>query len=348
MTPTVGVVLVNYNGLADTHACLRSLAALTYPCWFPVVVDNASRGDPAGIIATEFPGCSVLRNRLNGGWAGGNNTGIRFALHHGADYVVLLNNDTTVAPELLDRLVSAAEAHRGFGVFGPVIRNFDPPHDVQTDGCVFNMPDRPEFFQRRVVPLRNNDPPAVTDVDIVNGCCLMASTALFRKIGLIDERFFLVHEEADFCLRVRRAGLRCGVLAEALVFHKGSQSFRRSGLRGGRYYDIRNLFLLLMKHGYLPGPRRGRLRSLLNYAKYAYARYEIERNAGCADAAVAVLEGVCDALTRTFGPHRPGGSRRLLPLLQRVFERRRQQAGRAEPVANLAFPRFALLGGRTA
>ncbi|MFL5339832.1 MAG: glycosyltransferase family 2 protein [Gemmataceae bacterium] len=347
MTPTVGVVLVNYNGLADTRECLRSLAAVSYPRWFPVVVDNASTEDPTPILVSEFPGCPVLRQPVNAGWAGGNNAGIRFSLNHGADYVVLLNNDTVLAPELLGRLVSAAEAHRGYGVLGPVIRQFDPPHDVQTDGCVFNAPGRPEFFQRLEVPLAASDPPTVTDVDIVNGCCLMAPGAVFRRVGLIDERFFLIHEESDFCLRVRRAGLRCGVLGEALVRHKGSRSFRRSGLRGQRYYDARNLLLLLTKHGYLPGLRRGRLRSLLAYAKYAYARYEAERDAGCPNAADAVLEGVCDALTRNLGPHQPG-DRLLLPLLRRLFELRRGRACRLDSAAKLPFPRFELPEGRTA
>ena len=82
------------------------------------------------------------------------------------------------------------------------------------------------------------------------------------------------------------------------------------------------MLLLLSKHGYLPNERRGRLRSLLNYAKYAYARYEIERDAGCDDAANAVLEGVCDALSRHFGPYETG-SRLLAPLLRCVFEFRR-------------------------
>ena len=326
MTPTVAVVLVNYNGLADTRQCLRSLSALTYPRWFPVVVDNASRDDPTPIITTEFPGCPVLRNPVNGGWAGGNNVGIDFARQHHADYVILLNNDTTVAPELIDRLVATALANPGYGVLGPVIRHFDPPHDVQTDGCTFNAPGRPEFFQRLPVRLERRATPAVTEVDIVNGCCLMVATPVFRKIGRIDEKFFLIHEESDFCLRARAAGFHCGVIGEALVWHKGSQSFRRSGLRVQRYFDARNLLLLLSKHGYLPGPRRGRVASLVAYMKYAYARYEFEQTAGCDDAATAVLEGVCDAVARRFGPHRLR-SRPVLPLLRRLFEFRRVRAG---------------------
>src|SRR5262249_58110863 len=210
-----------------------------------VGVDNASADDPCAALRAEFPWTRVIRNRVNGGWAGGNNVGIRAA---DADWVVLLNNDTVAAPDLAHRLLRAAEAHPRYAVLGPVIRTLEPPHEVMTDGAAFNRPGEPGFFPRREVPPTRTDPPTVAEVDVVNGCCLMTSAAALRRVGPIDERFFLVHEESDYCLRVRRAGWRCGVVAEALVWHKGSQSFARSGKRWQRYYDARNLLLLLHKH----------------------------------------------------------------------------------------------------
>ena len=143
--------------------------------------------------------------------------------------VVLLNNDTVVAPDFVARLTAAAAAHPAYGVLGPVIRFMDPPHEVQTDGCLFNEPAQPGFFQRKPVRWPRRRRRTITEVDIVNGCCMMIRADVFRRIGLIDERFFLIHEESDFCLRARRAGFRCGVLGEALVWHKGSSSFKRSG-----------------------------------------------------------------------------------------------------------------------
>src|SRR5437764_748752 len=83
--------------------------------------------------------------------------------------------------------------------------------------------------------------PAAPEVDIVNGCCMMVRAEVFARVGLVDERFFLVHEESDLCLRARRAGFRCGVFGEALVWHKGSSAFARTGKRLQRYYDTRNL-----------------------------------------------------------------------------------------------------------
>src|ERR1700722_3121336 len=240
------IVLVNYNGLSDTLCCLRSLDAAGRPD--TVVVDNASSQDPSAMLRRDFPWCHVVRNPVNGGWAGANNVGTRYALEHGADLIVLLNNDTVVAPDFVARLTAAAAAHPAYGVLGPVIRFMDPPHEVQTDGCVFNEPARPGFFQRKPVDLVSAPIPTITDVDIVNGCCMMVRANVFRRVGFIDERFFLIHEESDFCLRARRAGFRCGVIGEALVWHKGSSSFKRTGGSWQRYYDARNLYLLLSKH----------------------------------------------------------------------------------------------------
>lgn len=313
------IVVVNFNGLEDTRRCLRSLAAFAPQSASVVVVDNASALDPTDDLHREFPWCDLLRNRVNGGWAGGNNAGIRHALAREARQVVLLNNDTVVSPDFVARLETAAVAYPAHGILGPIIRCLDAPHEVMTDGVVFNGPGEPGFFQRRPVPLVAAAVPPVTDVDIVNGCCMMVRADVFAKAGLIDERFFLIHEESDLCLRARRAGFRLGVLGEATVWHKGSSAFARAGKRWQRYYDTRNLYLLLGKHTASRRRGRGPTRSLWEFLKYSYYRYAIERDAGHADAADAVLEGLCDALARRYGPY-AARRRPALPLLRRAFE----------------------------
>jgi GT2 family glycosyltransferase len=316
MTPNVWIVPVNYNGTEDTRQCLRSLAELSTPANV-VVVDNASRPDPTDAIRAEFPWAHVVRNNANLGWSGGNNTGIRFALDSGATHVVLLNNDTTVAPDLVARLLAAFDAYPRFGVIGPVIRYMDEPDVVMTDGVTFNPPGFPGFFHRKAVPERTSDPPAVDETDIVNGCCMMIRAEVFQRVGLIDERFFLIHEEADFCLRAKRAGFACGVLAEPLVWHKGSTSFKREGKKWQRYYDTRNLALLVRRHRRANG--RGLLSAYAAYLRYAYHRYCHEREAAAPESADAVLEGLIDAAARRTGPYR-ARRRWAVPVLRGVFE----------------------------
>jgi GT2 family glycosyltransferase len=315
MNPRVWIVPVNFNGLEDTRKCLDSLGKLTVPTAV-VLVDNASKDDPTAILSAEFPNVHVLRNETNGGWSGGNNTGIRFALDRGADFILLLNNDTTVHPRLIERLLAAMHANPAFGIIGPVIRFMDEPDTVMTDGTAFNRPGQPLFFERQPVPEREA---AVDETDIVNGCAMFVRSEVFRRIGLIDDRFFLIHEESDFCLRAREAGFKCGVLAEALVWHKGSTTFKRSGKGWQRYYDTRNLGLLLSKHR---GPR-GKLNSYSRWMKYAYHRWCHEREENQPDAADAVLEGLVDAFRRKFGPYQPR-PRWAVPVLRGVFETARR------------------------
>jgi GT2 family glycosyltransferase len=255
--------------------------------------------DEASIVAREFPWARTLRNPTNEGYAGGNNRGIEAAIRGGAEWVVILNNDTTVAPGLAARLRRAADAAPGFGIIGPIIAYMEEPDVVRSDATLFNVPGYDGFFQRREVPRSTAKEPTLADTDIVNGCCMMISAEVVAAIGLIDERFFLVHEESDYCLRASQAGFRCGVLPETLVWHKGSSAFRRAGNGLQRYYDARNLVLLLKKHR--GGPGRGRLSTWLAYLRYSYFLYCIEKDQGTDLSAASVLDGIYDGLTSAFG-----------------------------------------------
>jgi hypothetical protein len=319
--PRVSIVVVNYNGTDDTHKCLRSLRALDYPNAEVVLVDNGSTPPAGELFASEYPWVRVIQNAVNGGWAGGNNVGIRDALARGAEYFILLNNDTIVAPNLVTRLLAALSA--GYGVVGPLVHWMDEPDVVMMDGCAFDADGSAGFFERKPIPAA---PAVVAEVEIVYGCCLTTSAAVLQRVGLLDERFFLIHEESDFCLRARRAGFRCGVLAEPLVWHKGSSSFQREAKPLQRYFDARNLFLLLLKHAgtYRRPPKR--LQLWLKYLRHVYYFYCICRDRRNDAGARAVLNGFSDALFRHFGPLKER-SRPLVPLVGWCFERWRMRKG---------------------
>src|SRR3954467_9797738 len=131
MTP-VWTVVLTYNGLEDTRKCLRSLesqAAAGHPI---LVVDNGSTDGTMEIVSREFPWARLLRVEKNQGPSVGNNRGIEHALEQGAGGVLLLNNDTTVAPNLIERMIAAAQAHPDFQIIGPVINFMDEPALVMT------------------------------------------------------------------------------------------------------------------------------------------------------------------------------------------------------------------------
>lgn len=313
------IVVLNFNGLEDTRNCLNSIQSCAVDGLTTLVVDNASDEDPTSRLKAEFPWCEVIRNEVNGGWAGGNNVGIRRALELGSDSVVLLNNDTIVSPGLVQRLRLAAELNPEYGIIGPVINHMERPNEIQTEGCLFNRPNVGGFFTKKSVLQQQFAVPSITEVDIVNGCCMMILTKVFEKIDLIDERFFLIHEESDFCLRAQQAGFRCGVIGESLVWHRQSVSFYRAGKRFQCYYDVRNLQLLLRKH--LGRHRQGRTKmiSWLDYLRTTYYRYCLECEHHQLDSAHAVIEGFCDGFAGRFGPWR-ARRRLLLGSVLRLFE----------------------------
>jgi GT2 family glycosyltransferase len=300
--PKFAVVLVNYNGLNDTRKCLGSLLKAELRGALVIVVDNGSNPDCSEIISSEFPWARVVRSALNTGWSGGNNIGIKEAKQFGADYVFLLNNDTIVAPDILIRTSEAFKANPGFSIIGPIIRYMDEPETVMTDGVVFNCSKTPgDFFTRQEVKIFAGPSTALTQVDIVNGCAICIDMDVIKKIGLIDDRFFLIHEESDFCLRAIESGFRCGILSQGLVWHKGSSSFKRTGSWLQRYYSTRNLMLLLLMRRNSTQNSRGIFGTWLNYFKHVWYMYNAEVEENNLEAAEAVVAGLSDAILGRYG-----------------------------------------------
>jgi len=127
--PNVFIVVLNWNNFPDTAECLRSLAKVRYPRYQVILVDNGSRDGSAEALEKEFPRVTLMRNPVNAGFAGGNNIGIKQALTLGADYVLLLNNDTTVSADFLDALIDFGQEHESAGILGPKVFYYStPPH----------------------------------------------------------------------------------------------------------------------------------------------------------------------------------------------------------------------------
>ena len=126
MNTKVSIIILNWNGLDHTVDCLQSLKKITYQNYNIIVVDNGSKGNDAEILKRKFGEyVHIIENDKNYGFAGGCNIGIRYALRNsGPDYILLLNNNTTVAPDFLAEMVSVAESNPSFGIAGPKITSF--------------------------------------------------------------------------------------------------------------------------------------------------------------------------------------------------------------------------------
>lgn len=269
MRLAVLVVVLHYRGLDDTLECLDSLSRQTYDQLHTLVVDNGSRDGIAARVARDHPWAEVLELAENRGWSGGNNAGITLAIERGYDVVCLLNNDTVVPPEAFARLAATA-AFTGPCLLHPAIDSYGIDNEVQLD------PSVPEPPNMKVAAVAGRD--GLFEIDVTNGSCLLAHVAVFKTIGLIDERFFLLCEDADFGRRAAAAGYRLFCDCSARIQHKESRSFggRRQPIK--TYYSIRNIFLYSEKHGQL-------LQNPLGFIRYV--AWTVWRTAEAAGAAPA-------------------------------------------------------------
>src|SRR5450755_72122 len=137
--PRVAIVIVIWNNKEDTVECLTSFRGDTYPNKQIIIVDNGSTDDSVEVIRASFPEVTVLQTGLNLGFTGGNNVGIDHALESGADYVYLINNDTTVEPDALTKLLEAMLENRDAGLIAPVIHDYDPPRAIWFAGSAMDL-----------------------------------------------------------------------------------------------------------------------------------------------------------------------------------------------------------------
>jgi hypothetical protein len=299
------VVVLNYNGLADTLGCLHSLRAQTCAGMATLVIDNGSRTDDAARIAACFPEVEVVALGENRGWAGGNNVGLRLGLERGFEHICLLNNDTVLRADALEQLLAAAAAIGAPCLLHPVIHDFD---DESRPQLLPELPKAPDAAARRL--LERHD---VVEINWAYGACLLLPAALVRRVGLFDERLFLQMEENDYYRRAVAAGMRSYCALRARILHKESVSFGGRVTPAKTYYQVRNSLLLIEKHerslsGLLVALRR------LGWALRHQARSATPRAASglgflrwlCSsdEVAAAVREGVADYLRRRFGARR--------------------------------------------
>ncbi len=247
-TPRVAVIIVHWRNMDDTIECLGSLARVPYPAMDIVLVSTGSPDFDREQIATLFPAVTVIPLAENLGFAGANNVGIRHALAHGADFVLLLNPDTIVAPQLISALLPAAQLP-GVGIVGPVITYYDRPDTVWFAGGrhskLLGYSLHPGMGKPLTTPITDRD------VDFINGCTMLISRAALDHVGGISEAFFMYFEDFEFCLRAAQAGYRCRLVGEPLVQHKVSSSAGQRGSNamtpGKAYYFGRNPFLVLRR-----------------------------------------------------------------------------------------------------
>lgn len=241
--PRVAIVLLNWNNFNDTNDCLKSLKNVMYPNYETIVIDNNS-GDDSLQHLRKLRGIELIENSENSGFSGGVNIGINRALSRKTEYVLLLNNDTTVDAHFLTAMVRAMESDEKIGIVGSKILQMQPNNRIwSAGGKISGMTKRTSQYGQGAMDNSQFNQPR--DVDFVSGCCMLIRREVFERIGTFDEDFFMYYEDVDFCVRAKAASYRVLYWPDAVIWHNASASSNRS-FRD--YYRMRNYIFILKKN----------------------------------------------------------------------------------------------------
>jgi GT2 family glycosyltransferase len=218
--PRVYTIVLNYLRSDDTVRCVGSLRQSSYRNQSLVVVDNGSDAAARRELSAGIGATPLIQSESNLGFAGGNNLGIGYALDRDADYVWILNPDTVVEPDSLERLVQTMSRFPEAGIVGSRLLRGDDGTTVLFNGGTIDWsrggkPVLPDMGK----PEKDVRAKSVTPIDYATGASMLLRRQLIEEIGLLPERYFLYFEETDFNIRARRAGWKVLLEPRSRVLH---------------------------------------------------------------------------------------------------------------------------------
>lgn len=249
----VSIIVVNWNTQDILRNCLKSIYEQGGEVALEViVVDNASTDGSAEMVRKDFPQVILIENSENRGFAAANNQGI--AITKGR-YVLLLNSDTIILDNAIDKTLYFADAHPESAVVG--CRVLNPDRTLQPTCFMFpsilNMllsstylykffPKNKFFGREQMAWWDRSD---IREVEVVTGCFMLIRQKAIQQVGTMDEQFFMYGEETDLCYRFRQAGWKVMFTPVCEIIHLGGQSSRQK--RSKMILQLRGSILLFMK-----------------------------------------------------------------------------------------------------
>ena len=248
----IAAVVVTWEGGATTDRCIASVLAQDRPADEVIVVDNASSTPERACLDAAYGGRAGVRLLLldeNRQFAGGLNVGASAAVATGAERLLLLNNDTVLAPDALGRLAAALDAWPRAGIAGPRLMDLREPGRELSAG------------ERHVLPVlclprawlryraRRREPYAVSGV---MGAALLVTRACYQAVGGFAAEIEVYYEDVDFCLAARARGFEIVIEPRAVVYHDGLRGFAGGLTPWAAFLKARNPWLVVRRRGSLP------------------------------------------------------------------------------------------------
>lgn len=248
-TPLLYIIAINYNSSEHTIEMVRSVLNSDYQNLKIVIVDNASDTPDYQKLDAIKTQAVILRNEKNLGFSGGNNIGIHYAIEHMAEYIMILNNDTTVETNAISHMMNMV-LQEGVDVVSPKILFFYEDQKFNYAGGNLKpykggitirglkQTDQGQFDQR-------------TEVTFMHGCCTLASVQTWQDVDFLDERYFLYYEDVALSHSFYREGKKMWYCPEAVIYHKESASTKKYSANY-QYYLCRNRLMYIKENIQFP------------------------------------------------------------------------------------------------
>ncbi len=231
----LSIVIVNWNTGHLLLECIRSIKETVKNHDYEIfVVDNASTDSSLESVERKHSDLILLKNQKNLGFAKGNNQALPLCQGR---FILLLNPDTVLIDDAVDRMCGYLNAHSSAGAIGPRLLNEDGSHQPSTAGSfptlgviineAFGLIKLfPKFSSTRGLYIRSEEKRSL-GVDWVSGACLMTRAEIIKKAGMLNEGFHLYYEDQEWCYRIKRSGYKIVFYPRAKVLHYGNQSIKR-------------------------------------------------------------------------------------------------------------------------
>ncbi|MHA1727879.1 MAG: glycosyltransferase family 2 protein [Promethearchaeota archaeon] len=256
MKKLVSIIIVNFNQNDYNPViidCLKTLTTQTYTNFEVIIADNGSDYELFLQLKkdlTQFEGeirIQLIRIEQNLFFAGGNNKAIK---NSAGDYVCLLNSDTEVNPNFIESMVNFLEEYPDAGFICPKIKAHKNKDILWYAGANIDLRNKKLIkirgqWERDPLNLRYNK---ISETDFAAGTAVFVRRKVLAKIGLMDEIFFMYHEDPDWNIRAQRKGYRSFYVPTTFVYHKVSRQRKKKWALLNSYFVHRNLQILIWKH----------------------------------------------------------------------------------------------------
>jgi GT2 family glycosyltransferase len=209
--PSIWAIIVTWNGSKWISKAIESVLSSSIPLSL-LVVDNASTDDSKEIIS-RFPNVNLIKNQENLGFGKANNLGIKYALTHGAEYILLLNQDVKIDEFMVENLLNVYCKYREYGLLSPL--QLDYEGEGINSRIVGNLKSNNQLLSDAIL----GNLQEIYDLPFIPAAIWLIPTQILEKIGGFDPIFFMYGEDTDYCHRVRFHGFKIGLVPNARAFH---------------------------------------------------------------------------------------------------------------------------------